>query len=163
MTEIAPALTPLLIRPFPFAALSGLSFTRMRFSVWRDGKKVADHTGDVLFTHLGLSGPGILDASREIRPGDVVRLSFVGAMRREEFAADLAKRAAENPRLAGGHDPGEVPDPGAAEPETAAPLRNPGRPEVRPLLCRDACTRWSRTARSSRWLSQRWGILRLRW
>ena len=97
VTETAPALTPLLIRPFPFASLKGLSFEQMRFSVWREGKKVSDHTGDVLFTHLGLSGPGILDASRGIRPGDVVRLSFAGAMRREEFIADLAKRAAENP------------------------------------------------------------------
>jgi len=97
VTEIAPALTPLVIRPFLFASLMGLSFERMQFSVWREGKKVADHTGDVLFTHLGLSGPGILDASRGIRPGDVVRLSFVGTMRSEEFAADIAKRSAENP------------------------------------------------------------------
>lgn len=97
VTEIGPALTPLLIRPFPFAALMGMSFSRMRFSVWREGKKITDHAGDVLFTHLGLSGPGILDASRGIRPGDVVRLSFAGAMRREEFSADLQKRAAENP------------------------------------------------------------------
>jgi predicted Rossmann fold flavoprotein len=97
ITEIVPALTPLLIRPFPFASLMGLSFGQMPFSVWREGGKIADHMGDVLFTHLGLSGPGILDASRGIRPGDVVRLSFAGAMRREEFAADLAKRAAENP------------------------------------------------------------------
>jgi hypothetical protein len=96
ITETAPALTPLLVRPFPFAALTGLSFEGMRFSVWREGKKIADHSGDVLFTHLGLSGPAILDASRGIRPGDVVRLSFSG-MRREEFAADIAKRAAENP------------------------------------------------------------------
>ncbi len=97
VTEIAPALTPLLIRPFPFAALMGQSFEQMHFSVWREGKKVADHTGDVLFTHLGLSGPGILDASRGILPGDSIRLSFAGGMRREEFAADIAKRAAENP------------------------------------------------------------------
>jgi predicted Rossmann fold flavoprotein len=97
VTETAPALTPLLIRPFPFASLMGLSFEQMHFSVWREKKKVADYTGDVLFTHLGLSGPGILDASRGIRPGDVVRLSFVGTMRREEFAADIAKRALENP------------------------------------------------------------------
>jgi hypothetical protein len=97
VTETGPALTPLLIRPFPFAALMGMSFTRMQFTVWREGKKVADHTGDVLFTHLGLSGPGILDASPGIRPGAVVRLSFVSPMRREEFGADIAKRAAENP------------------------------------------------------------------
>jgi predicted Rossmann fold flavoprotein len=96
VTETGPALTPLLIRPFPFAALAGISFEGMHFTVWRDGKKVGDHTGDVLFTHLGVSGPGILDASRNIRLGDVIRLSFAGPMRREEFAADIAKRAAEN-------------------------------------------------------------------
>jgi predicted Rossmann fold flavoprotein len=96
LTEIAPALTPLLIRKYPFAALSGISFERMQFSVWRAGKKLADHTGDVLFTHLGLSGPGILDASRDIHPDDVIKLSFVGNLKREEFVADLTKRAEEN-------------------------------------------------------------------
>jgi predicted Rossmann fold flavoprotein len=97
VTEIGPALSPLLIRPFPFAALTGISFEETHFSVWRGGRKAGDYTGDVLFTHLGLSGPGILDASRNIRPGDTIRLSFAGNLRREEFAADLAKRAAENP------------------------------------------------------------------
>jgi predicted Rossmann fold flavoprotein len=96
VTEIAPALTPLLIRPFPFASLAGISFEAMRFSIWRDGKKSGDYSGDVIFTHLGLSGPGILDASRYIRSGDVIRLSFTGTIRREEFAAEIAKRAAEN-------------------------------------------------------------------
>ncbi|HSQ92744.1 MAG TPA: NAD(P)/FAD-dependent oxidoreductase [Methanoregula sp.] len=97
VTETGPALTPLIVRPFPFASLTGMSFDRMRFSLWRNGKKAGDFTGDVLFTHLGLSGPGILDASRWIRPGDSIRLSFAGPMRRDEFAADLAQRAAENP------------------------------------------------------------------
>jgi len=96
VTEIAPALTPLLIRNYPFAALSGISFECMQFSVWRTGKKIADHTGDVLFTHLGLSGPGILDASRDIHPDDVIKLSFVGNMKLEEFAADLTHRVGEN-------------------------------------------------------------------
>jgi len=96
LTEIAPALTPLLIRKYPFAALSGISFERMQFSVWRAGKKIADYTGDVLFTHLGLSGPGILDASRDIHPDDVIKLSFVGNLKREEFVADLTQRVGEN-------------------------------------------------------------------
>jgi len=96
VTAIAPALTPLLIRPFPFAALMGISFENARFSVWRAERKIADYRGDVLFTHLGLSGPGILDASRDILPGDVVRLSFAGAMTREEFAADLSRRVQGN-------------------------------------------------------------------
>ena len=96
VTGISPALTPLRIRAFPFAALSGISFDRMHFSIWREGKKVADHRGDVLFTHLGVSGPGILDASRDIHPDDVVRLSFVGDLSSEEFSAGLKKRVDEN-------------------------------------------------------------------
>ena len=96
LTETAPALTPLLIRNYPFAALSGISFEHMQFSLWRAGKKIADRTGDVLFTHLGLSGPGILDASRDILPGDVIKLSFVGTLKREEFADDLLQRVGEN-------------------------------------------------------------------
>jgi predicted Rossmann fold flavoprotein len=96
LTDIAPALTPLLIRKFPFSAFSGMSFECMQFSIWRAGKKVADRKGDVLFTHLGLSGPGILDASRDIHPDDVIKLSFVGNLKREEFAADLAQRLMKN-------------------------------------------------------------------
>jgi len=96
VTGIAPALTPLLVKKFPFASLMGVSFDQMPFSVWREGKKVADYKGDVLFTHLGLSGPGILDASRDILPGDVIRLSFVGIMKREEFDDDLTRRVHEN-------------------------------------------------------------------
>lgn len=96
VTELAPALTPLLIRNFPFAALAGISFEQMPFTVWRAGKKIGEHKGDVLFTHLGVSGPGILDASRNILPDDLIKLSFVGAMKREEFTADLTWRVQEN-------------------------------------------------------------------
>jgi predicted Rossmann fold flavoprotein len=96
LTERAPALTPLLIRDFPFAALMGISFEAMHFSIWRGGKKVADRVGDILFTHLGISGPGVLDASRGVLSGDEIRLSFAGSMRRDEFAADLAQRSQEN-------------------------------------------------------------------
>jgi predicted Rossmann fold flavoprotein len=96
VTETAPALTPLLIRNFPFAALAGISFEEMSFSAWRGGKKVGEYKGDVLFTHLGVSGPGILDASRYIQPDDVIKLSFVGTMKREEFTADLLRRVQEN-------------------------------------------------------------------
>ena len=39
MTDIAPGLTPLRIESFPFAALSGMSFEHLHFSVWRAGKR----------------------------------------------------------------------------------------------------------------------------
>jgi predicted Rossmann fold flavoprotein len=96
ITDTAPALTPLLIKNFPFAALAGISFEEMPFTVWRAGKKIGEYSGDVLFTHLGVSGPGILDASRYIQPEDILKLSFVGTTRREEFTADLSRRVQEN-------------------------------------------------------------------
>ncbi len=89
----APALTPILIADNPFSELSGISFTGMHFSVWRAGKKEFDSTGDVLFTHEGLSGPGILDCSRAILPGDEIHVSFLsGTMTRDAFAVDFSGR-----------------------------------------------------------------------
>jgi predicted Rossmann fold flavoprotein len=96
VTKTAPALTPLRIRDYPFAALSGISSEGMHFSVWRAGKKIADRSGDMVFTHHGLSGPGILDASRDIHANDIIKLSFVGSLKPGEFAADLIKRIREN-------------------------------------------------------------------
>jgi hypothetical protein len=92
ITEIAPALTPLSITEFPFADLCGMSFSAMQFSVWRGESKMFEKTGDIVFTHQGLSGPGILDCSRSIRSGDIIRLSFIGSERRNEFAKKFAER-----------------------------------------------------------------------
>ena len=91
--EIAPALTPLVIKDYPFFELAGISFSPMYFSIWREGKKIFHHTGDVLFTHNGLSGPGILDCSRNIRSGDEIRLSFTGRTPHDELRHTLSKTA----------------------------------------------------------------------
>ena len=100
VTETGPALAPLVIREYPFASLAGISCEKAPFTLWRDGKKAGSYRGDLLFTHTGLSGPGILDASRDIRAGDTLRLSFVGEISRETFAAQLARLMQENgPRL----------------------------------------------------------------
>jgi len=93
----APALTPVLIADHPLRDLSGISFTGMHFSVWRNGKKEFDSTGDVLITHEGLSGPGILDCSRAILSGDQIRLSFLpGTMTRDTFVVDFSGRILAN-------------------------------------------------------------------
>jgi predicted Rossmann fold flavoprotein len=94
IVEIGPALTPLLIKDHPFSDLAGLSFPNMTVSLYRQGK-VQEHRGDVLFTHQGLSGPGILDLSRNIRAGDVLKLSFVPEDKRvalEEWLIDRARQ-----------------------------------------------------------------------
>lgn len=97
IVETGPALAPVIADPYPFKDLSGISFVSLHFSLWRDGRKIGSHTGDILFTHQGLSGPGILDYSRFIRNGDTVRLSFVGTMNRELFAQDFLENVSLHP------------------------------------------------------------------
>jgi len=93
IAEIGPALTPLLITNYPFSDLAGLSFPDMKISLYRHAK-IREHRGDILFTHEGLSGPGILDLSRYIREKDILKLSFVPDDKRkalEEWLVDMAR------------------------------------------------------------------------
>jgi hypothetical protein len=83
ISEVGPALTPVYVEDYPFSCLSGVSFPEMEISLHSIGKARV-HRGDVLFTHQGLSGPGILDLSRHIKVGDTLRLSFVQGKRRDE-------------------------------------------------------------------------------
>lgn len=100
VTETAPSLAPVLIREYPFADLAGISFENLPFTVWRSGRKAGSWHGDILFTHTGLSGPGILDASRDIRAGDVIRIAFAGDRTREIFTDELTGLVQANgPRL----------------------------------------------------------------
>lgn len=91
ITEIGPALTPVYIKDYPFSELAGISFQNMEVSLYRD-RKIKDWQGDILFTHQGLSGPGILDQSRHIRAGDILKLSFVDARKRDELENWLLDR-----------------------------------------------------------------------
>jgi len=91
VTEVAPALAPVYVEDYPFADLAGISFEEITLAVYRDGKRVGRHTGDLLLTHTGLSGPGVLDASRYILPGDVLRVTFLPGVNVEvmrELVAD---------------------------------------------------------------------------
>lgn len=97
ITGIWPALTPVIAKDFVFAGLAGLSFYDMPFSLWRDGRKIFSKRGDILFTHTGLSGPGILDSSRDIRPGDLLRLSFSGTTDRDELTGRFTGIITKNP------------------------------------------------------------------
>jgi predicted Rossmann fold flavoprotein len=92
-----PALSPVKVRDFPLVVLAGLGFADAAFVVRRGGKKVAESRGDILITHEGLSGPGILDASREIRPGDLIEADFSG-LGAEAFRIVLDERCAASPR-----------------------------------------------------------------
>lgn len=83
--EPRPALTPVEITEFPFVHLAGMSFEDLPITIWREGKKIKDCQGDLLFTHKGLSGPGILNHTRWIKEKDVLTINFVKTMYPTDF------------------------------------------------------------------------------
>jgi predicted Rossmann fold flavoprotein len=89
IAETAPALTPLIIKDYALAECAGISLKEAEFRIQRDGEEVARARGDLLFTHIGLSGPGILDSSRLIRPGDEILLSISGTKTEAEIESAL--------------------------------------------------------------------------
>lgn len=101
VTEVGPALAAVTVRDYPFPDLPGISFTNAIISLARDGQKTRRCAGDLLLTHSGLSGPGILDFSRFIRPGDTLRISFLPGMDYQEMKETLLNRisAAGNARV----------------------------------------------------------------
>ncbi len=99
IVDVGPALTPILIKDYPFFDLAGLSFMDMKISLYRQ-KKIRDHQGDILFTHQGLSGPGILDLSRYIRAGDTLKLSFIPREKREALEEWLLERTRLDGKMA---------------------------------------------------------------
>lgn len=102
-----PALVPLRIerRAFaPFSLCAGVALRGARVTLLRGGTRVAEREGDVLFTHRGLSGPAVLDLSRDALPGDLVRVPLLpgGGDAREteekllEEVSSHGRRAAAN-------------------------------------------------------------------
>ena len=104
IVEPAPALAPVSVHEYRFAGCAGLSFENTSVRLFRNGKKIAANIGDLLLTHHGLSGPVILDMSRDIRPGDEVRASFVAGFtdtytferQLMEYASTFGKKSVKN-------------------------------------------------------------------
>jgi predicted Rossmann fold flavoprotein len=61
-----PALVPLLVREAWVSELAGVSFTDVKLSYYQKDKKIESRRGRMLFTHIGLSGPLVLNMSRGI-------------------------------------------------------------------------------------------------
>lgn len=87
-----PALTPLKIKNYELSDMSGTSFEELPYTLWRGGKKIGAYQGDFLLTHTGVSGPGIINNSRYMQSGDVIKCNFVGAESIDEFRSQLTKK-----------------------------------------------------------------------
>jgi len=64
--EPRPALVPIIVKENVTKRLEGLSLKNVEISLYQKGKKITSRFGEALFTYKGLSGPIILDMSREI-------------------------------------------------------------------------------------------------
>lgn len=66
VTELVPALVPLVIKEQFVRELQGLSLRNVEASIFDRGKKLYSDFGEMLFTHYGVSGPLMLSASSYI-------------------------------------------------------------------------------------------------
>ncbi len=66
LTEIKPALTPLIVKEKFLAELQGLSLTDCKIGLYSASRKISSRRGEIIFTSNGLSGPLALDLSHEI-------------------------------------------------------------------------------------------------
>lgn len=88
------ALTPVVVRNWSFSDASGIALRDLAGDIVRNGRKVRSFVGDVLFTHRGLSGPAILDASRFLIAGDTIRLNLLdhaGGRRRDAESSQTSE------------------------------------------------------------------------
>lgn len=74
-----PALTPVFIKEFNFGSCAGVSFKDREVTILRGAgrKKEASRRGDIGITHQGISGPGIIDFSREFEEQDILSINFI--------------------------------------------------------------------------------------
>jgi hypothetical protein len=95
-----PALVPIILQESFIADLEGLSLKNVEISVFKDKKKIDSRFGEALFTDKGMSGPIILDMSREIGenlPGDLeLKIDFKPALSFEELDKRVQSDFSEN-------------------------------------------------------------------
>jgi len=75
ISELSPALTPINLKRNGMEKLQGLTLGGVGINVFHNNKKYIQETGDILFTHFGLSGPVILNISKEI--GELIKQGSV--------------------------------------------------------------------------------------
>lgn len=76
LVETRPALTPIYHDDADLKALAGVSIRMAQIKHMREGKTLGQYRDDLLMTHKGLSGPVILNNSRQFKPKDQLAINF---------------------------------------------------------------------------------------
>lgn len=95
LVEPRPALTPCYVKDYSYSSLAGISFRDVIIENWRENKKIGEYVGDLLYTHRNFSGPVIIDSSRYIKKGDILKINYSGE-NREDFEKEFRKKLNEN-------------------------------------------------------------------
>lgn len=93
-----PALTPVYVEDYQFKELSGISFENIKISLFKNNKKAKEFTGDFLFTHVNISGPVIINNSRYMDAGDVLKVNFT-SFNEDEFKVYFEKLILSSSKL----------------------------------------------------------------
>jgi len=72
------ALVPLALKTGWTKKLAGITLTDIKLTIFADGKKHSAHDGKVLFTHVGITGPTVLNLSKTV--GELLSHSDVTLM-----------------------------------------------------------------------------------
>lgn len=86
-----PSLTGIVVEPedfTPFITCAGIALD-CELNLYRDNSKVGNYIGRILFTHKGLSGPVIIDNSRDFLQGDELQINLVPGRNSESLSADF--------------------------------------------------------------------------
>ncbi len=94
-----PALTPLYIKNYCFSELAGIALSNLNLSLWRQNKLIKRWSGDLLFTHNGLSGPAVLNFSRYIQPADIIKLHLINVENESILTNILIQKIDQNGKL----------------------------------------------------------------
>ena len=87
--KLSPVLVPIKIKESWVKELQGLSLKNVEISVFQKGKKERSEFGECLFTHFGLSGPIILEISKNV--GELLKNGEVKLLLDLKPALDFAK------------------------------------------------------------------------
>ena len=68
IVEPSPSLVPFEVQEHWVTEMQGLALKNVAITIEREGKKLYEDFGEMLFTHFGVSGPMILSASASIKP-----------------------------------------------------------------------------------------------
>ena len=85
VVEPKPALTPIYVENYQFGELSGVSFKNIKLSLFKNNKKTKEFAGDFLFTHINISGPVIINNSRYMEAGDIIKINFTAFSNEDDF------------------------------------------------------------------------------